>query len=355
MTACFCGCGRAVPRFPLGIRSVNTRGRLVAERLAWARAIIGDDLDSTWLDDGDLILRDLRAAVHREIDPRALNEGSIREWQRVGGRVEAAVVAAGGPPIKRLACRTVIRFAAAVSPVPSVSVWAARSSGRGPDRTAPRRPFRGRSRLSRPRAGYPPGGVAPHLRGWSADKKAMLARSWLALVSSVIFLAGCGGEEQSAHSRGGSGAGASAEQSTHTPNADAVNADAVRLLESWRPKLVKVVMLQRDRAKAFEAGDFGKAARHERRVLRNLRPMEKWGRQARTTFIDAARSRVTRATIRAGDAWSEWAYTTRTDPPRGDFAKAQHIADLAAVGLRRSRQAYRSAGEPLPPEFQTRQ
>ena len=41
---CFCGCGDDVPRFPLFIRSANNLGRDGTERLAYTRAILGDEI-----------------------------------------------------------------------------------------------------------------------------------------------------------------------------------------------------------------------------------------------------------------------------------------------------------------------
>lgn len=31
---CFCGCGRRIPKFPIGTRAMNTRGKQVSERLS---------------------------------------------------------------------------------------------------------------------------------------------------------------------------------------------------------------------------------------------------------------------------------------------------------------------------------
>jgi hypothetical protein len=46
-------CGRATPRFPLGVRSMNKRGRLVSDRLAYGEAIVGDSPETIeWVDDG---------------------------------------------------------------------------------------------------------------------------------------------------------------------------------------------------------------------------------------------------------------------------------------------------------------
>src|SRR4051794_20051527 len=84
---CFCGCGRAIPRFPLGTRAINARGRQVVERMQWAeetfRASCHGEL-AVWYAQGEDIVLDLRAAMHGEIDPRSLDERPVREWQAIG-------------------------------------------------------------------------------------------------------------------------------------------------------------------------------------------------------------------------------------------------------------------------------
>jgi hypothetical protein len=89
MKQCFCGCGRTVTRFPLGLRSINTRGRLVRERLDWAKDCHNEP-DSPWAQQGETILLQLQAAVHGEIDPAQINplEPEVREWQRYGRALE---------------------------------------------------------------------------------------------------------------------------------------------------------------------------------------------------------------------------------------------------------------------------
>jgi hypothetical protein len=96
---CFCGCGRAVPRFPLGMRSINKRGLMVAERLEWARAIDVPLATKTWYDQGEAALDELRSAMHGEADPRSLDESAVRHWQREGLIYEGFAVKSGRPAI----------------------------------------------------------------------------------------------------------------------------------------------------------------------------------------------------------------------------------------------------------------
>ena len=98
MKQCFCGCGRTVRRFPLGMRSVNGRGRYVRERLDWAEDTCRD-LDPAWAQQGETFLLHLRAAVHGEIEPAEINalEPEVRSWQRHGRELEHQAVGAGAP------------------------------------------------------------------------------------------------------------------------------------------------------------------------------------------------------------------------------------------------------------------
>ena len=101
MKQCFCECGRTVRRFPLGMRSVNTSGRLVRERLEWATEICAD-LDPAWVQRGKTILLRLRGAVHGEIDPAQVNplEPEVRRWQSYGRELERQAVLSGAPPLR---------------------------------------------------------------------------------------------------------------------------------------------------------------------------------------------------------------------------------------------------------------
>jgi hypothetical protein len=83
---CFCGCGRTVPRFPLGTRAINTRGHQVVDRLRWAEEHGGRDEPelAEWFEEGDGIVATLAGAMHDEIDPRTLDERRVRQWQAAG-------------------------------------------------------------------------------------------------------------------------------------------------------------------------------------------------------------------------------------------------------------------------------
>lgn len=97
MKSCFCGCGRTISRFPLGMRSINRRGALVSERLATTRESAGDHAElSGWYAEGDLILEQLKAAMHGEINPRSLDEKAVREWQRAGREIQGSLDTAYG-------------------------------------------------------------------------------------------------------------------------------------------------------------------------------------------------------------------------------------------------------------------
>jgi hypothetical protein len=77
MAACFCGCGRRIGRFPLFVRSANNVGQDVAQRLAWARAVIGEKLNPEWAAEGEDYLRAIRDALHRQL--RNLPLAGLRE------------------------------------------------------------------------------------------------------------------------------------------------------------------------------------------------------------------------------------------------------------------------------------
>lgn len=112
---------------------------------------------------------------------------------------------------------------------------------------------------------------------------------------------------------------------------------AVALLAEWEGTLQPVFEDLRDRKEAD--------------VRRALPAIERWGRDARKEFVGDQPGDVSRRVIAAGDAWTEWAYTLRTDPPRGDFNQARHIADLAANAIRATGDAYESAGVDLPDDL----
>jgi hypothetical protein len=83
---CFCGCERAVPRFPLGMRAINTRGRQVVGRIEDVERRGGRNVPelAEWFEEGDAIVALLREITHCVRDPRSVNERAIREWQADG-------------------------------------------------------------------------------------------------------------------------------------------------------------------------------------------------------------------------------------------------------------------------------
>ena len=87
MKQCFCGCGRDIPCFPLGIRSINTRGRLVAERLDWGaahaevlRGIVGVEDVNGWLDHGSVCRAMLQTIVHRDVADELEGNDELERW-----------------------------------------------------------------------------------------------------------------------------------------------------------------------------------------------------------------------------------------------------------------------------------
>src|SRR4051794_12758640 len=105
---CFCGCGRIVPRFPLGMRAINARGRQVAARIETMEGLIpratADEGAEGWYAQGDEIVEALAEAMHGDADPRLLNEGAVREWQAEGRQAERSFnlrVAALGRAVRK--------------------------------------------------------------------------------------------------------------------------------------------------------------------------------------------------------------------------------------------------------------
>lgn len=44
-----------------------------------------------WFEAGDAIVESLAAATHRELDPRTLDEGYVRQWQAIGRELERRI------------------------------------------------------------------------------------------------------------------------------------------------------------------------------------------------------------------------------------------------------------------------
>jgi hypothetical protein len=85
MAECFCGCGRTIGRFPLGIRTINKRGTMVWEQLAWATAYASDTelIRPVFLEDGNQLVALFRVVVHAEPDAE-VDDAWVR--QLMGGR-----------------------------------------------------------------------------------------------------------------------------------------------------------------------------------------------------------------------------------------------------------------------------
>jgi hypothetical protein len=95
---CFCGCGLDVPRLPLGRRSANNLGRDVSERLAWARVVVGKEIDPDWEAGGVTHTGALRRAVH-DGDRHVIDEADLQRWLEFGQNMEIVAVQIGLPPI----------------------------------------------------------------------------------------------------------------------------------------------------------------------------------------------------------------------------------------------------------------
>jgi hypothetical protein len=90
---CFCGCGRRIPKFPLGMRAMNKRGRQVSERLSLVEDENSHMIDeneeiAAWVEAGQGFRSELVAAMHGELDPSLVAETPIREWQAEGRNIE---------------------------------------------------------------------------------------------------------------------------------------------------------------------------------------------------------------------------------------------------------------------------
>lgn len=111
---CYCGCGDDVPRFPLLIRSANNLGRDVTERLAYARAILGDEIHhrsfAGWDEDGDKHIETLSYAIHYytdddfrelrdELPAPAINQSELQRWLEAGRDMEKDLIQMGAPSI----------------------------------------------------------------------------------------------------------------------------------------------------------------------------------------------------------------------------------------------------------------
>jgi hypothetical protein len=137
-----------------------------------------------------------------------------------------------------------------------------------------------------------------------------------------------------------------------TPDVFVVHDNAETLLFDWTETIVPILLTARDRGKAYQAGDVAKNDRLTRRLIRQLRPVTKWGRDARKAFVDAEPDKATRAVTAAGDAWTKWALALRTTEAI-DYDEGARIADLGVTAIRHTRRAYKALGEDIPPVWQT--
>lgn len=147
--------------------------------------------------------------------------------------------------------------------------------------------------------------------------------------------------------------GCAGEAGTAQPPADSqVRQSATRLLEGWNAQLLPALELLGQRRLALQQGQRARLAQLDARLPSRLAPLTRWGRQARKAFLDAPPSALTRATVRAGDAWAQWALLLLGDQQRS-YQDGVRLADLAAAALRHTRRAFTLAGQPIPPALQT--
>lgn len=83
---CFCGCGRKLPAFSVGMRAVNWRGRRIAKDVARIEVLLRSGLRSpnaeAFVDDGRRLEEELAEAVHTRTDPGPAVEAESREFMR---------------------------------------------------------------------------------------------------------------------------------------------------------------------------------------------------------------------------------------------------------------------------------
>jgi hypothetical protein len=74
------------------MRSINTRGRQIKERIEHTENLVGRaDQIADWFSEGEEIVTLLASAVHGDLDPRVLNESAVRRWQAFGRDIEREV------------------------------------------------------------------------------------------------------------------------------------------------------------------------------------------------------------------------------------------------------------------------
>ncbi len=66
----------------------------------WGLDLFGGDRTlEAWFGDGWIILEELQAAVHGDVNPRTLDEEPVRRWQEHGWELELEAVRAGMPGV----------------------------------------------------------------------------------------------------------------------------------------------------------------------------------------------------------------------------------------------------------------
>ncbi len=159
----------------------------------------------------------------------------------------------------------------------------------------------------------------------------------VAALAVAVGFGGCGGGE--------SGAGSSSD-------AAAAKTRAAQLLNSWSDTLTTTLQAANARKKAREAGDLNKYTSADTRFSRGLRRVKRFAPQGRAVMSQYVTSNLTRAVVRDGDKWQEWALAS--DDRNVSLTEAQRIANLAMAAIKAHEEAYAAAGAEPPPAFQRR-
>ena len=101
---CFCGCGQSVPRFSLGVRSINKRGAIIRGDVERVEGLLAEtSLQSPtaerFIEDGRRWMEVLAEVVHKRRDAGAEAEVATRKLMREGRNLfsEAGIGAASDP------------------------------------------------------------------------------------------------------------------------------------------------------------------------------------------------------------------------------------------------------------------
>lgn len=83
MAECFCGCGKRVPRFPLGTRSVNKRGARhrddVASVQKWLDLGVESPNAEAYIAECEDVMEALAAGIHGRYEPSSATEAQSRK------------------------------------------------------------------------------------------------------------------------------------------------------------------------------------------------------------------------------------------------------------------------------------